>query len=89
MGFKFKRGARQPAIKANTKSLHERVAKDPKKIFGESFKIVDVRIIDIDPGSFTYKYYVKYTSGDQAGEYQYCVLTVFEDADSQSMALKV
>ena len=51
------------------------------------FKIADVGIIDLDPGSFKYECYVQYTFGEKAGLYLFCILKVSEDAKGQTPPL--
>ena len=60
MGFTFKTGERKPET-TKLRSLHERIEKDSKTLLGMSFMIVNLRIIELDPGSFKYQYYVQDT----------------------------
>ena len=53
------------------------------------FKIFDLRIIDLTPGSFKYEYTVQRTSGKKAGEFQFCVMAVFEDDEGQKLELQI
>ena len=51
MGFKFKAVGSKPVM-TELESLLESSAKGPKKLLGISFKINDVVISDLDPGSY-------------------------------------
>ena len=79
--LKFKRQDRVVVVEGKLKSLHQM----GKEHFGESFQIRNVRLVEADPGSFKYEYFVHLASG----EYQFCVLSVFEDEDSERITLKV
>ena len=68
-------------VEGKLKSMHQM----GKEHFGESFQIRDVRLVEADPGSLKYEYFVHLASG----EYQYCVHSVFEDEDSERTPLKV
>ena len=83
-----KTGERKPET-TKLRSLHERIEKDSKTLLGMSFTIVNLRMIELDPGSFKYQYYVQYTSGEKAGTYQFCVLTVFQDDEGQTLPLQM
>ena len=89
MGFVFKKEARPPVTQVKLQWLHEQLAKDPKKLQHLVLKILDLRIIDISPGSFKFEYVVQCTSCKNAGEFQFCVLAVFEDDEGQKLELQV
>ena len=89
MGFKFKTGERKTVTRTKLTSLHERIEKDSKTLLGNSFTIVNLRMIELDPGSFKYQYYVQYTSGEKAGTYQFCVLKVVQDDEGQTLPLQM
>lgn len=91
MGFEFKtpKPKFQPkpeTIKLN--SLLGSTAKDPEYFFGKSFKVVGVRISELDPGSYKQEYTVQLTSGERKGEYQFCVSAVFKDSKGQTLQIK-
>ena len=52
-------------------------------------KILDLRIIDLSPGSFKHEYIVQYTSSKKAEEFQFGVLAVFEDREGQKLELQI
>jgi len=89
MGYPFKQEARPSAVDARLRWLHEQLEKDPKKLQHLVFKILDLRIIDLTPGSFKYEYTVQRTSGKKAGEFQFCVMAVFEDDEGQKLELQI
>ena len=57
--------------------------------WGKSFKVVGVRISELDPGSYKQEYTVQLTSGGKKGDYQFCVSAVFMDSKGQTLPLKM
>jgi hypothetical protein len=84
MGLEFKAKRRESAEQKiiKLKSLHERIAKDPET---QKFKISDLHISDLERGSYGNEYVVQ----KKTGEYQFCVQTVFEDVEGQTLPLKM
>ena len=91
MGFEFKtpKPKFQPkpqTIKLN--SLLGGIAKGPEYFWGKSFKVVGVRISELDPGSHKQEYTAQLTSGERKGECQFCVSAVFKDPKIQTRQTK-
>ena len=60
MGLKFKTGGPKPVMRVTElESLLERSANGLNKLLELSFKISDVGISDLDPGSYKHQYFVQ------------------------------
>jgi hypothetical protein len=83
MGFKFKTKSESTEPKIiKLKSLDEHIANCPET---QKFKIINLHISDLERGSYGNEYVVQ----KKTGEYQFCVQTVFEDVEGQTLSLKM